>query len=38
MGPDANRSIIHIGSALIVWLVGTTAAQVLVLARGLHID
>jgi hypothetical protein len=38
LGPDAGRSIIHIGFALIVWLVGTAAAHVLVFARGLHID
>jgi hypothetical protein len=37
LGPDGDRSVVHIGAALVVWAIGSTAAVVLVRVRGLQI-
>jgi hypothetical protein len=37
LGPEAGRSVIHIGIAFVVWGVGTLAADLFVRFRGLHI-
>jgi hypothetical protein len=37
LGPGAGRSLIHIGFAAAVWLIGSVAADLIVRRRGLHI-
>lgn len=36
-GPGAGRSLIHIGFAAAMWLIGSVAADLIVRRRGLHI-
>jgi len=38
LGPEAGRSLIHVGIAVLVWVMGTAAADLLVRIRGLHIN
>jgi hypothetical protein len=35
LGPDGNRSVVHIGAAFAVWAVGTVAAHLVICRRGL---
>jgi hypothetical protein len=37
LGPDGDRSVIHIGIAMAVWALGTAAATVIVRGRGLRV-
>jgi len=37
LGPDGDRSVIHIGIAMAVWAFGTAAATVIVRGRGLRV-
>lgn len=37
LGPAAGGSLVHIGFAVVVWLIGSVAAELIVRKRGLHI-
>jgi hypothetical protein len=37
LGPDGDRSVIHIGIAMAVWALGTAVATVLIRRRGLRV-